>query len=46
MNTVVQVVYRDFNADHPDFFRDVYSTVATTGMVASTLGAATASPCA
>ena len=39
MNTVVQVVYRDFNVDHHDFFRDVYSTVATTGMVASTLGA-------
>ena len=39
MNTVVQVVYRDVNVDHPDFFRDVYSTVATTGMVASTLGA-------
>ena len=37
---VVQVVHRDFNADHPDFFRDGRcSTVVTTGMVAATLGA-------
>lgn len=34
---IIDVIYRDFNENHPDFFRNVYSMSVTTGMVASQL---------
>ena len=32
---IIDVIYRDFNENHPDFFRNVYSMSVTTGMVAA-----------
>jgi len=33
----ISITFRDFHSNHTDFFRDIYSTAATTGMVDSQL---------
>ena len=37
-NTVVDVIYRDFNSSHPDFQMGLYDTAAVTGLVKQELG--------